>query len=136
MTTMEDYPNAAMRHLRDANQLHDLQRFANASHLYGFAAECALKAIAQRAFKPAQQRSIHGHIPAVFSELATLNKCGQDQYLSKAVARVQPFFSYWAVCQRYAPEGATAFAPKTVGEQRDGAHHACKLMRQVKGQIV
>lgn len=41
------YPDAARRHLTDAKHLHDAGRLANADHLYGVAAECALKAVLQ-----------------------------------------------------------------------------------------
>jgi hypothetical protein len=36
---------AARRHFDDAQLLHGAQRFANADHLAGVAAECGLKAI-------------------------------------------------------------------------------------------
>lgn len=40
-----DFKNAYERHQKDANSLFDNKRYANADHLYGLAAECALKAI-------------------------------------------------------------------------------------------
>lgn len=40
-----DFLDAHHRHWNDAQTLFDLRRFANADHLYGFAAECGLKAL-------------------------------------------------------------------------------------------
>jgi hypothetical protein len=40
-----DFKNAYARHQKDANHLFDNKRYANADHLYGLAAECALKAV-------------------------------------------------------------------------------------------
>lgn len=40
-----DFKNAYDRHQKDANSLFDNRRYANADHLYGLAAECALKAV-------------------------------------------------------------------------------------------
>lgn len=40
-----DFKNAYARHQQDADSLFDNKRYANADHLYGLAAECALKAV-------------------------------------------------------------------------------------------
>jgi hypothetical protein len=40
-----DFPASARRHLADAKLLEANGRLANAGHLYGFAAECGLKAL-------------------------------------------------------------------------------------------
>ncbi|TRW94525.1 SAM-dependent methyltransferase [Candidatus Methylobacter oryzae] len=40
-----DFKNAYVRHQKDANDLFNNKRYANADHLYGLAAECALKAV-------------------------------------------------------------------------------------------
>lgn len=40
-----DFKNAYERHQQDADSLFDRRRYANADHLYGLAAECALKAV-------------------------------------------------------------------------------------------
>lgn len=42
-----DYRDAAERHWEDASYLSADKRFANADHLYGLSAECALKAVMQ-----------------------------------------------------------------------------------------
>ena len=40
----ENYTEAALRHWRDAELLKEQNRVENADHLFGVAAECALKA--------------------------------------------------------------------------------------------
>ena len=42
-----DFYNAFCRHASDADLLLECKRWANADHLYGIAAECALKALLQ-----------------------------------------------------------------------------------------
>lgn len=42
---MTDFKNATVRHSKDADLLFDKKRYANADHLYGLAAECALKGV-------------------------------------------------------------------------------------------
>ena len=40
-----DFINSYRRHLEDAELLYDSERWANADQLYGFSAECGLKAV-------------------------------------------------------------------------------------------
>ena len=40
-----NYPDAHLRHWEDAERLFEAKRFANADQLYGFSAECGLKAV-------------------------------------------------------------------------------------------
>jgi len=40
-----DFYDACKRHWNDAEHLFDQKRLANADHLFGLAAECALKAV-------------------------------------------------------------------------------------------
>ncbi|WP_311145773.1 HEPN domain-containing protein [Stomatobaculum longum] len=53
---MDCFPEAAMRHFKDAKILKDKQRYDNAMCHYAFSAECALKAILS-----ASNRSKRGH---------------------------------------------------------------------------
>lgn len=46
---------AALRHFEDATHLLSLQRFDNAMYLYGYATECALKALIE----------LKGHVPRI-----------------------------------------------------------------------
>ena len=46
VTHSADFSNAHNRHWQDAELLFCDRRWANADHLYGFSAECGLKAVA------------------------------------------------------------------------------------------
>lgn len=45
VSTPTDYYASARRHMKDAELLESHRRFANAGHLYGYMAECGLKAL-------------------------------------------------------------------------------------------
>lgn len=48
MQMKEDFLDAHQRHLDDAERLFQAQRWANADHLYGVAAECGLKVLLEK----------------------------------------------------------------------------------------
>lgn len=102
----EDFLDAHRRHWDDAERLFQAQRWANADHLYGIAAECGLKALIEKLKggsldsgdklhvmeekKPSNawlkyQTYISGHAKAAKLSLPTINP-----------------FSDWSVSQRYA----------------------------------
>jgi hypothetical protein len=102
----DDFLDAHRRHLDDAERLFQAQRWANADHLYGIAAECGLKALIEKLkggpldsrdkfhvmeeSKPSNawlkyQTYISGHAKAAKLSLPTINP-----------------FSDWLVSQRYA----------------------------------
>ena len=113
-----DFYNAFCRHASDADLLLECKRWANADHLYGIAAECALKALLQ----------IQG---ISFAENCTssdrkywvhINKLW-DKYLSFMQTRdaceisdTNPFQN-WDIAQRYAHED-------DITEQTDREHCA------------
>ena len=45
MTKMVDFSGAGRRHYKDAELLKSDNRIPNAGHLFGFAAECGIKAL-------------------------------------------------------------------------------------------
>ena len=53
-----DFLDAHQRHWDDAEHLLQAQRWANADHLYGFAAECGLKAVVAGVVEDAPQREV------------------------------------------------------------------------------
>ena len=126
---MEDYRDAAKRHLEDANLLlaHNPQRLANASHLYGISAECALKAVARKFEPNARFYGNKGHIPLLFSELSNVapGLTGNATLVSQ-IRRIEPNFSSWDVSQRYEPQAD--FVACTVSNQKTGATDAHLLM--------
>lgn len=135
---MDDYPDAAERHLDDAELLFAQvpQRLANASHLFGMVAECSLKTIA-RAISPSVSFSgSSGRMPALFTELTTVaSPVGSNPDLVKKISAIQPFFAQWKVAQRYANQ--TAFSTQAVTSQQAGAKQAILLMRNfLQGGVI
>jgi hypothetical protein len=129
---MEDYRDAAKRHLDDADLLFAQypQRLANASHLYGISAECSLKAVV-REFNPNVQfhgkKGLKGHIPSLFAELSNVAAgLVNGTELVNQIRRLEPHFSGWDVSQRYEPQAN--FVAGTVSAQKTGATKAHLLM--------
>lgn len=128
---MDDFQDAAKRHLDDAELLFEQSspRLANASHLFGISAECSLKAIARHLdphmkFTGGKKR---GHIPALFAELCHVGSgVGGNAALALQIAGLQPAFFIWEVSQRYAPQAD--FAPPKVVQEQAGAKKAHLLM--------
>jgi len=56
-----DYADAAVRHYQDGDTLLQKQRYPNATHLFGLAAECALKTLLAKI--PGAQGVPHRHLP-------------------------------------------------------------------------
>ncbi|MCW8207479.1 hypothetical protein [Verminephrobacter aporrectodeae] len=124
MDTDDDYPDAAKRHLHDAQWLLAQARLANASHLSGLSAECALKAIAKAKRFDGTKKV---HIPGIFSELQNLSSVGAgNPDLVSKIAALQTKFADWNVNQRYAPQNKFTIA--RTSEECAGAHAACQLM--------
>lgn len=110
---MPNFDRAAQRHYREAVLLRNSGRAANADHLAGFAAECALKAILLR-FLGAQlnakgrpvssvsgRNTAHGHLPKLWDEAKTV-VAGRAAATTFAgfLAGGNPFQS-WDVSDRY-----------------------------------
>ena len=126
---MDDYRDAAKRHLDDANLLfaQNPQRLANASHLYGISAECSLKAVARKFEPNAQFYGKKGHVPLLFSELANVAPgLAGNATLVAQIHLLKPRFSGWNVSQRYASQ--SDFIAGTVSGQKTGAADAQLLM--------
>ena len=119
---MDDYQDAAQRHLHDASILHHQspKRVANASQLYGFSAECALKVIA-RQLNPGWRspRGVNGHIPKLFTELTNIAGVGGNAKLSSDINLIKAKFSGWDVNQRYHNQGV--FVNTDIASQAEGA---------------
>ena len=125
----DDYLDAAERHYQDAQLLftQSTPRWANASHLFGISAECALKAIASQSNPEVKFFGQKGHLPALFTELLNVAPyIAGNAELAAHIEGLVPSFAHWKVEQRYAAQAT--FDAAVVGEQQRGAHHAQKLM--------
>jgi hypothetical protein len=100
---------------------------ANASHLFGVSAECALKAVAIKSNPNSKFSGRKGHIPALFNELCNVApNLSSNRILMSAIPPLQRNFMQWEISQRY--EMQTSFAITTVSSERDGAKSAHLLM--------
>ncbi len=128
-TRMDDYQDAAKRHLDDAGLLyaHSSPRLANASHLFGISTECSLKAIARKFNPNANFSGNKGHIPLLFSELCNVAPTlAGNTALAGQIAGLSPRFASWKIHQRY--ESQSTFVPAIVLQEQKGATEAHLLM--------
>lgn len=125
---MDDYIDAAQRHYRDGKLLHEQSppRLANASHLYGLAAECALKAIMRKDLPGTPFGGSTGHIPALFREFKS-HKSAKDVKLLTSVNSCALGLKNWGVQQRYQAEAA--FGVEVVAEQEESARKLLLLRK-------
>lgn len=104
------------------------ERLANADHLYGLSAECALKAILARTkFSGAQlPREFRIHINQLWDSFRSL---AEDRCLSRYAASLPQdnAFSDWQISQRYCSR--TIFVQRTVENHRSAAQDVRKLLR-------
>jgi hypothetical protein len=109
LTMNADFQDAARRHHTDALLLDQRQRYGNADHLYGIAAECMLKAIMVGLGAPVsnrgnpQDQAHRTHINELWGEFcAFVGGAGGSSYLPFP-SHHRPFAD-WNVSQRYAPQ--------------------------------
>lgn len=102
---MENFDDAAKRHFQDAKLLHSQvpPRLANASHLYGFAAECSLKCVFER--KGKVPRGSTGHFPGLLAEVECHSLAKGNAALLKRIKQCAAGLGGWTVGQRYYAQG-------------------------------
>ena len=133
MSRPADYVDAHGRHWEDAELLFDEKRFSNADQLYGFSAECGLKAVMKGLGMPVdpttgipRERKHLKHVQYLWPVFrAFAQRRGGTRY-SRRLSSKNPF-SNWSHHDRYAHRG---YANKQgVGQHRDAA---CKIRRVVQ----
>ena len=126
---MENYANAALRHWHDAKLLEEENRMENADHLYGFAAECAIKKIlvVLPAFSTTGilERTYNEHVNILWARVNCQSLQKSYPALSALLKSTNPF-SDWHVKQRYAADGEIS---KMAMESHKKA--ACRLLGSV-----
>ncbi len=103
-----DFGDAATRHWEDAELLRGEEQWANADHLYGVAAECALKAVmVMLGMKtepddgsPSESRH-KKHINRIWGEFSTFAAGRSEGRYNEMLPPGTPFAD-WDVAQRYA----------------------------------
>jgi hypothetical protein len=110
------FTEAAGRHAKDARLLADVGRIGNASHLWGFAAECGLKAVLRAVdptlFSAAGDPTAHyrKHIDTLWPLMHSFLSGRSEAYLTGLLPLTNPF-DQWSVHDRY---GADADTPDPV----------------------
>lgn len=130
-----DFLNAHERHWVDAEYLFQAQRWANADHLYGLAAECGLKRLMLAFGMPydatrdrpdkSQDRTHANGIWARFESY----RCGHHQGTGYALTTSDPFAD-WDVAQRYAHQAN--FDQARVLAHQSGADSVRKLIKKAQ----
>jgi hypothetical protein len=130
-----DFLDAHHRHWDDAEQLFAAQRWANADHLYGMAAECGLKRLMQ-AFgmpfdsvgdRPANQPD-RVHADGVWARYESY-RCGHHRGAGYGLPPANPFQD-WNVSQRYAHQSHFNAARAT--SHQVGANQVRQLIKKAQ----
>ena len=106
----DDYPEAALKHLQDADALVRGRRFDGAAYLAGYVVECALKTLIQVESGEAR----HGHkltkLIDVLDELAVHAKTDTGRFYISAAASLKTadVVVYWKPNRRYHGPGIAA----------------------------
>lgn len=101
-----NYRDASNRHFADGEVLHNAKRHPNADQLYGFAAECSLKAVMvglgmQVTNKGAPRDSAHKvHMPELWMAFQSFAEGRLASRYLEPLSHLNPFGD-WTVDQRY-----------------------------------
>jgi hypothetical protein len=106
MPIQENYASAASRHLNDARSLCDAGRWDNAGYLAGYAVECSVKAVIDRA--GFRLRAHLNEIPQELMLLAADLSLAARRYPVDVDPDVDMVRSKWAPDLRYAQTGTLA----------------------------
>ena len=129
-----DFLDAHDRHLNDADQLFNTQRWANADHLYGMATECGLK---QLMIKFGMTLDSKGK-PTKIEDATHANRLwdrydayrsGHQQGIHYALPPSNPFQN-WNVAQRYAHQ--SHFDENHLLPHQIGANAVSALIKKAK----
>lgn len=129
-----DFLDASKRHWDDAESLYANQRWANADHLYGLAAECGLKRLMQvfgmqtdAGGKPVLgDDSVHGNAIWLRYETYRGNSPLGPRY---GLPNGLPF-SNWHIAHRYANQ--SNFNSQIIEPHRNGASAVIVLLKQAE----
>ena len=134
---MDDYADAAQRHFLDAKILHQQvpSRLANASHLYGFAAECAIKCIMRSNQNNGRvPKGGNGHLPLLLREFEAHSIAKGNAALQKRVKKCAVGLSSWSIDQRY--HGQASFTAQTIEAEAESAQRLLALSQHFLRKII
>ncbi|QKS29577.1 MAG: SAM-dependent methyltransferase [Candidatus Accumulibacter similis] len=125
-----DFRDASARHFEDAELLEAQARPHNADHLFGFSAECSLKAamvgIGQPVGPDGAPIGYKNHIDALWAKFQSFSSGLLDAKYLAYVPPMNPFAS-WQAEQRY--WGRASFSAPNLTSHRAAAHE-CRLLVQ------
>lgn len=134
MNLMAHFPKAHWRHWEDAELLFAHRRWGNADHLFGFSAECGLKAIMARhgmaldAFGHPRESSHRKHIRDLWAEFDHFMKRRPSEY-RRFLPPGRPF-SDWSHQDRYSDSGYSDRA--AVERHRAAARGILRMVRSLE----
>lgn len=130
-----DFLDAHQRHWDDAERLFSAQRWANADHLYGLAAECGIKRLMLAFGMPFDagknmpaKREDRAHAHAIWARLESY-RSGYGQSTEYALP-VQNPFNDWDISDRYAHQ--SNFDQGRTLVHKNGAATICDLIKKAQ----
>ena len=115
-----DFADAHRRHWQDAELLFDHKRLGNADQLYGFSAECGLKAVMGALKEPLVRK----HVDALWPEFKRRSRGRRGGRFRRQLPQGDPFAD-WSTDDRYA---RTSYARNEVVEQHRLAARGVRRM--------
>ncbi|MBE9404964.1 SAM-dependent methyltransferase [Brachybacterium sp. Marseille-Q2903] len=127
-----DFAGAHDRHLSDAEHLENSARLSNADHLYGFAAECGLKALMTKFGMPVDPagdplRPNRVHIDSLWTRYSVY---ASGPSASAYQLDATNHFDDWRAADRYAEDGHVTAT--SLERHRNGAAQVDALVRQAR----
>lgn len=129
-THPSDFVDAHERHWEDGNLLCDHARWANAAYLFGYSAECGLKALMQATewmsvdAEGVPESRYRKHIQHLWPAFENLARTLEDALYELPAGRP---FRDWSHHNRYAERGHVSEA--TVDRYRDAAHEVVCIVQ-------
>ncbi len=142
------YAVAARRHMIDAENLFKANRLANAGQLYGFVAECGLKALLiasgiapgndggipmAHPAKPSKTHPLRSHMPKLSAGISIHGQLIPDGQRAQAYMATMPnisLYNDWSIDHRYWHDAALPLA--SVASWRIAAIEVGKMLDQAK----
>ena len=133
MAQPTNFKDAHKRHLQDAKHLYTIKRWGNADHLFGFSAECGLKAIMVHlgmeidatSGKPKEER-YRKHCQDLWNEFVHFAKARTGAVYLGVLPEGENPFKNWSHNDRYSASGFTAM--EEIEKHRHGAHCVSRMV--------
>jgi hypothetical protein len=126
-----DFRDSAGRHKKDADLLHANSRWANADHLFGLSAECALKSVMQGLGMTLDPKGIPSapynvHVNKLWAGFQSFANSRSGAAYSAVLAGATNPFSNWDISQRY--EQGSQVTQAVAEAHRNGADLAMQIL--------